>query len=97
MTDLSVVKMPGKNLEGKFMSPELTVIQVCHKCRACVHACPEKALKFGLSDFVVDRIKCAERFFEEGECIDCAVGCHRGAVSLEWYEIHDGVITKCEE
>ncbi|MHA1730520.1 MAG: hypothetical protein ACTSU5_01175 [Promethearchaeota archaeon] len=87
----------GEKLEGKFQSPELTVISVCHKCRACVHACPEKALKFGLSDFEVDREKCARRFFEEGECIDCAAGCHRGAVSLVWYEIKDGVIRRLGE
>ncbi len=86
--------MADDGLEGKFMSPELTVVEVCHKCRACEHACPEKAITFGLSDLEVDRAKCAARFLAEGECIECAVGCHRGAVSLRWYEIKNGKITK---
>ncbi|OLS14484.1 MAG: hypothetical protein RBG13Loki_1889 [Promethearchaeota archaeon CR_4] len=80
----------------KFLSPVLKIIPACHKCRACVHACREYAIVFGLSDLEVDRKKCATRYFKNGECIDCAAACHLGAIALEWFEFKNGKIIPCD-
>ncbi|GAB4326203.1 MAG: hypothetical protein Kow0069_32590 [Promethearchaeota archaeon] len=80
-----------------FYGPVLKFVEACHKCRACVHACPEKALEFGLSDVVVDYLKCAERHAKYGECIECAIGCHQGALGLVKFRLKDGAVERCPE
>ncbi|MBD3229603.1 MAG: hypothetical protein GF329_15590 [Candidatus Lokiarchaeota archaeon] len=84
----------------KFYSPVITLVEVCHKCRACVYICPVKAIKFGVSELIVDRKKCAEYIFstEDQECIECATECHTGALSLQLFEINeDGEVRRIEE
>ena len=83
-----------KKSQGIFLSPRIKFVEACHKCRACVHACPVKAIEWGVGEIIVDRFACAHYIFEKGECIICAVECHAGALTLEKYEINDGKIKK---
>jgi ferredoxin len=83
-----------------FYSPEITLIQVCHKCRACVYKCPVDAIVFGVGELIVNRNKCAEYIFsrEDHECIECAAECHTGALSLQLFELkEDGEVIKIED
>jgi Fe-S-cluster-containing hydrogenase component 2 len=77
-----------------FYAPTLKLKVVCHKCRACIHACPVKALKWGVGEIEVDLKKCAEEWLEKGECIQCAAECHQGAILLEQYRIRGNEIEK---
>ena len=80
--------------EGRFLSPRIKFVESCHKCRACVHACPVKAIEWGVGEIIVDRLVCGNYVLKKGECINCAVECHPGAITLEEYEIKDGKIIK---
>lgn len=84
----------------KFYSPVITLVEVCHKCRACVYKCPAEAIVFGVGELLVDRKKCAEYIFstEEHECLECAMECHTGALSLKLFEINEeGEIKRVKE
>ncbi|MHC1590577.1 MAG: 4Fe-4S binding protein [Candidatus Helarchaeales archaeon] len=89
--------MSTEKLEGRFFSPRIKIIQVCHKCRACVHACPVKAIKWGVGEIIVDRIACGQHVLKKGECFNCATACYQGALILEEYELKDGKVTKVEK
>ncbi|MHA1145933.1 MAG: 4Fe-4S binding protein [Candidatus Helarchaeota archaeon] len=80
--------------EGRFYSPRMKMVEVCHKCRACIYACPVKAIEWGVGEIIVDRFACAQHVFKKGECFNCVVECHQGAIVLEEYELKDGKITK---
>ena len=80
--------------EGRFLSPRIKFVEACHKCRACVHACPVKAIKWGVGELIVDRLKCAQYVLARDECIICASECHPGAIVLEAYELKEGKIKK---
>ncbi|NHI94475.1 MAG: hypothetical protein EAX96_18435 [Candidatus Lokiarchaeota archaeon] len=82
------------NKEGTFFSPKMKIVEVCHKCRACVYACPVKAIKWGVGEIIVDRFKCAQYVLKKGECFNCVAECHQGAIALEEYELKDGKIKK---
>jgi ferredoxin len=78
----------------KFYAPVLKIKAVCHKCRACIHACPAKALKWGVGEIIVNLKECAEEWLRKGECIQCAAECHQGAILLEEYKIKGREIKK---
>ncbi|MHA1271418.1 MAG: hypothetical protein ACTSPY_16615 [Candidatus Helarchaeota archaeon] len=78
----------------KFYAPYLKLKAVCHKCRACIHACPAHALEWGVGEIRVDLKKCAETWLREGECIQCISECHQGAIVFEEYEIKGSEIRK---
>ena len=83
-----------------FYSPIITLVEVCHKCRACVYVCKAKAIKFGVGELIVNRNKCAEYIFstEDNECIECISECHTGAISLKPFEINeDGEIREIKD
>ncbi len=83
-----------KKNEGIFYSPIIKFISACHKCRACVHACPIKAIEWGVGELIVNRVACAQYVLKKGECLNCAAACYRGALTLEKYKITDGKIEK---
>jgi len=73
-----------------FYSPIMTIVEICHKCRACVRACPVEAIIFGVGEVIVDRKKCADYYFSHGEeCIECVSECHTGAISLKPFIIDE--------
>ncbi|MFX1450608.1 MAG: 4Fe-4S binding protein [Promethearchaeota archaeon] len=84
-------------IEGKFLSPQIKFVNACHKCRACVHACPVKAIEWGVGEIIVNRLACAQYVLEKGECLHCAAACYQGALALEEYEIKDGEIKKVKD
>ena len=84
------------NLEGRFFSPSMRMVEVCHKCRACVYACPAKAITWGVGEIIVDRFACAQYALKRGECFNCIAECHQGAIAFDEYELKDGKITKIE-
>jgi len=97
VTELEVERKSAKNNQWRsFYAPTLKIKVVCHKCKACVHACPAKALKWGVGKIEVDLKRCADQWLKEGECIQCAAECHQGAVLLEEYLIKDHEIKKVE-
>ncbi len=93
--DVGTSKEPREKILGKkFYAPKLKIKAVCHKCRACIYACPVKALKWELGKITVELKKCAGVWLREGECIQCAAECHQGAILLEAYIIKDNEIRK---
>ncbi|MHA1784737.1 MAG: hypothetical protein ACTSVY_04845 [Candidatus Helarchaeota archaeon] len=84
-------------LEGRFYSPKMKMVQVCHKCRACIYACPAKAIIWGVGEIIVDRLACGRYALKKGECFNCVAECHQGAIVLEEYELKDGKVRKIEE
>ena len=80
--------------EGTFYSPRMRLVQVCHKCRACIYACPANAIEWGVGEILVDRFACAKYGLKKGECFSCVAACHQGALVLEEYELKDGKIKK---
>ncbi|MHA1894939.1 MAG: hypothetical protein ACTSX4_10590 [Candidatus Helarchaeota archaeon] len=84
-------------LEGRFYSPKMKMVQVCHKCRACIYACPAKAITWGVGEIIVDRLACGRYALKKGECFNCVAECHQGAIVLEEYELKDGKVRKIEE
>ena len=83
-----------ENSWKKFFAPVLKLKVVCHKCRACIHVCPTRALTWGVGEIIVDLKKCAEVWLKECECLRCAAECHQGAILLEEYEIKGRDIRK---
>ena len=83
--------------EGRFFSPQMKMVEVCHKCRACVYACPAKAIEWGVGEIVVDRYKCAQYVLNRDECFNCVAECHQGAIAFDEYELKDGKIIKIEK
>lgn len=77
-----------------FYAPFLKIKAVCHKCRACIHACPAKALKWGVGEIEVDYKRCADEWIRKGECIQCAAECHQGALVLIEYKIKNNEIRR---
>ncbi|MHA1265395.1 MAG: hypothetical protein ACTSRS_09195 [Candidatus Helarchaeota archaeon] len=77
-----------------FYAPTLKIKAVCHKCRACIHACPVKALTWELGKITVELNKCAGEWLRKGECIQCVAECHQGAIVLEEYRIKGNEIKK---
>jgi len=80
--------------EQRFFSPQIKVVQVCHKCRACVYACPIRAIEWGVGEVIVDRLACAHYVLKKGECFSCAAACRQGALVLEEYKLVDGIVEK---
>ena len=94
---MEVERKSAKNNPWRsFYAPTLKIKAVCHKCRACIHACPVKALKWELGKITVDLRKCAAEWLRKEECIQCAAECHQGAILLEEYLIKDHEIKKVE-
>ena len=81
----------------QFPSPTMAITSQCHKCRACVRACPVKAIKYEPSYLRVERMACAEHVFKVGECFECISECHTGAINLVLFEINGNEIKRVKQ